>query len=132
MNEERQPDPARPIIVVDDVGDCGTALEVALLAIDGVSVRFVGAAEDALRALDSGDFSALITDVHLPRMSGLELVEFLRSQPRWQRLPVVVISGDTDPRTPARALHLGADAFFAKPYSPAAVRRKVEELIHVK
>ena len=37
---------------------------------------------------------------------------------------------DTDPETPARALGLGANAYFAKPYSPSAMRKKLEELIH--
>jgi DNA-binding response OmpR family regulator len=42
----------------------------------------------------------------------------------------MVVSADTDPRTPAHALGLGANAYFAKPFSPGAVRRKLEELIH--
>jgi CheY-like chemotaxis protein len=40
-----------------------------------------------------------------------------------------LISGDSDPGLPARALAEGADAFFSKPYSPSAVRRKLEQLI---
>jgi DNA-binding NarL/FixJ family response regulator len=44
-------------------------------------------------------------------------------------MPVLVISGDSDPRTPARVIAAGAQAFFAKPYSPAAIRRKLEELL---
>jgi CheY-like chemotaxis protein len=45
-------------------------------------------------------------------------------------LPIIVISGDSDPRTPERVRRLGADAYFAKPYSPAAVRETLERLLH--
>jgi PleD family two-component response regulator len=74
--------------------------------------------------------SALITDLHLPRMDGFELIARVRSEPRHSRLPILVISGDSDSKTPERALRLGANAFFAKPYSPAAVRLKLEQLMN--
>jgi DNA-binding NarL/FixJ family response regulator len=45
-------------------------------------------------------------------------------------LPILVTSGDPDPASPERALSLGANAYFPKPYSPSAIRRKVKELIH--
>ncbi len=45
-------------------------------------------------------------------------------------MPILVISGDPNPDTPQRALRAGANAFFAKPFSPAAVRRMLEELLN--
>jgi PleD family two-component response regulator len=53
----------------------------------------------------------------------------LRAEPGCARLPILLISGDSDPRLPARALARGANAFFGKPYSPSAVRRKLEQLL---
>jgi CheY-like chemotaxis protein len=44
-------------------------------------------------------------------------------------LPILLISGDSDPMLPERALAQGADAFFPKPYSPSAVRKKLEQLL---
>lgn len=81
-------------------------------------------------ALESDTVSAVITDVHLPEMTGLELVARIREDPRFRSLPILVVSADTDPSTPARALGLGANAYFAKPFSPSAVRKKLEELLH--
>ena len=71
----------------------------------------------------------MVTDLNLPSMDGFELIERVRSDSRTARLPIVVISGDSDPRTPARIYGLGADAFFGKPYSPAQVRQKLEQLL---
>ena len=42
---------------------------------------------------------------------------------------VVVVSGDSDPKTPERLYRLGANAYFGKPYSPAKVRQRVEQLL---
>jgi CheY-like chemotaxis protein len=65
----------------------------------------------------------------MPRMDGFEFIERIRAQPRHQRLPIIVVSGDTDPGTPERLESIGANAFFPKPYSPAQVRLKLEQLL---
>jgi CheY-like chemotaxis protein len=65
----------------------------------------------------------------MPRMDGFELIERVRADPRLAGLPIIAVSGDTDPRTPARARELGADAFFSKPFSPAGLRQALVRLI---
>ncbi len=119
------------VLVVDDAEDSVAALELAFERNEKVTVRHAASAERALVLLDGGQpVVALITDVNLPSMDGLELVSRIRSVGAYADLPIIVVSADTDPRIPARALEAGADAFFPKPYLPAAVRKKVEELIH--
>ena len=120
----------RTVLIVEDAEDCATTLEIALSALRQVTVRHADSAESALQALDREPVAVVVTDVHLPEMDGFELVSRLRRHPRHSGVPILVISGDSDPATPRRALNLGANAFFAKPYSPAAVRQKVVELIH--
>lgn len=120
----------RTVLIVEDAEDCATTLEIALSALRHVTVRHADSAESALQALDREPVAVVVTDVHLPEMDGFELVSRLRRHPRHSEVPILVISGDSDPATPRRALNLGANAFFAKPYSPAAVRQKVVELIH--
>jgi len=120
----------RVILVVDDSPDCVATLELALGALEDVAVRGASSAEEALAMLDCHRVAAVITDVQLPGLSGFELLARLRERVDGRALPVVVISADADPGAPAMALRMGADAFFAKPFSPSAVRRKVEELIY--
>ncbi|HET8547482.1 MAG TPA: response regulator, partial [Bryobacteraceae bacterium] len=105
-------------------------LEIALGQIGGAAVRVVSSAAEAESVLRTDtQICALVTDVNLPDASGLDLVKWVRSLPSAARLPIVVISGESDPETPRASLGLGADAFFPKPFSPALVRQKVEELI---
>jgi CheY-like chemotaxis protein len=116
------------ILVVDDAEDCIATLGLALETLPGAAIQPALSAEAALAALESGTFSAVITDIQLPAMTGLELVVRIRENPRFRSLPILVVSADPDPSTPARALGLGANAYFAKPFSPSAVRKKLEEL----
>jgi CheY-like chemotaxis protein len=122
----------RTVLIVEDAESCATTLEIALLAIPRTSVRVTPTARQALEVLASpsgGGISAVVTDLHLPLMDGFELIERVRSDSRTARLPIVVISGDSDPHTPERLHRLGANAYFGKPYSPAEVRQKVEQLL---
>lgn len=121
---------SRTVLLVEDTAQSAAAFELALLTIANLSVRVVSTAEDALAEIEKSSFAALITDINLPRMSGLELVARVRNQLLLSRLPVIVISGDPAPDVPANALTAGANAFFAKPCSPLAVRRKLEELLN--
>jgi len=122
----------RVVLVVEDAEDCSATLDIALHSIAGVAVRFAATAEEALRIIEGQLVTAVITDLHLPAMDGFELVSRMRCESRYASIPIVVISGDADPDTPRRALSLGANAFFPKPYSPGAVRQKLEELMHAR
>jgi len=124
---------ARTVLIVEDLDQSASMLEIALAPIPGIEIVHARSGQQALQLLDSRDpraFACLVTDLHMPGVDGFELIERVRSNPRCQRLPIVVLSGDTDPATPNRIARLGADAYFPKPYSPAEVRKKVEDLLN--
>lgn len=122
---------SRLVLIVEDNATCAETLQIALESIPDVETRVIHspkAAIEMLNGLPSG-VAAIVTDLHMPQADGFDLIRALRAEPRFAKLPVLLISGDSDPRLPERALAQGADAFFAKPYSPAAVRRKLEQLL---
>ena len=120
---------ARTVLVVEDTDIGQDALELALARVPGVVVQIVKTAEEALAVLGD-NICALVTDLNLPHMDGFVLIETVRSQPARRQLPIVVISGNSDPDTPSRLVALGANAYFPKPFSPAEVRSRLEQLIH--
>jgi len=121
----------RTILIVEDSETCAETLQIALESIPGLKTVVLPSLNAALAALhhEGSEIAALVTDLHMPRHDGFELIRQLRSELRYATLPVLLISGDSDPQLPQRALAHGADAFFSKPYSPAAVRRKLEQLL---
>ena len=126
----RPGDESRSVLIVDDSENAMTALEVALLAIPGLDVKTATSGAEALRILLSGEnVRAVITDLNMPRMDGFELIRRMRGVQSLNSTAVVVISADTDPATPGRVAQLGVSAFFTKPYSPAEVRRKLEQIL---
>src|SRR5207302_9079436 len=108
----------RDVLIVEDSENNAATLEIAFLAIPGVSVRLASSAMEALRILE-GDASAvraIVTDLNMPRMDGFELIRRIRQHRKLFATPIIVVSADTDPDTPDRIAQLGVSAYFPKPY----------------
>jgi len=125
------PEQAHPVLIVEDSENSAAMLEIALAGIPGVAVRLVSSGFEALRVLngDGPAFRAIVTDLNMPRMDGFELIRRIRGDQRLSATPIIVVSADTNPDTPERVAELGVSAYFSKPFSPAQVRRKVEQLL---
>ncbi len=120
----------RTLLIVEDAEQCADTLEFALHGLPDIDIVAARSAEEALRLILQTPVCAMITDLQLPQMSGFELIRRVRERPDHRSVPILVLSGDSDPTTPHRLRSLGADAFFLKPYSPSAVRQKVEMLLN--
>jgi CheY-like chemotaxis protein len=121
------------VLIVEDSENSAAMLEIAFLGIPGLKVLMAPSAVEALRILDGGSspVRVIVTDLNMPRMDGYELIRRVRADRRLSSLPIIVVSADTDPATPERIAALGVEAFFPKPFSPALVRRKLEQLLDV-
>ena len=119
------------VLIVEDSENTAAMLEIALSDIPGISVRLASSAVEAWKLLSNTDpeFCAMVTDLNMPRMDGFELIRRIRGDQRLRAMPIIVVSADTDPKTPERVTQLGVNAFFPKPYSPAQVRRKLEQIL---
>jgi two-component system, LuxR family, response regulator FixJ len=100
------------IAVVDDEEAIRDALSDLLLVI-GYSCQTFDRAEAFLAAHTPNRFDCLITDIRMPGMSGLDLLQHLEAA--GSTIPVIVVTSMTDPVTRSRALASGAHAYLTKP-----------------
>jgi CheY-like chemotaxis protein len=121
-----------PFVLIVEDSDDTAPLEIALASINGLGIKVLTNGRRALDLLQAGtlDLAAVITDLHLPSLDGFDLVAAIRAQEKYRKLPIIVISGDTDPDVRKRVRNLGADAFFSKPYSPAEIRHTLKGLLY--
>ena len=99
------------------------------LQLAGLNVRGFGSAEQVLGQLVPGTCSVLVTDVRLPGMDGMELLE--KAVALDPGLPVILVTGHGDISMAVQAMRLGAYDFIEKPFSPEqltdVVRRAIEK-----
>jgi CheY-like chemotaxis protein len=119
------------VLIVEDAETCASILEIIFSSIHGLKVVTASNGDQAweILAKEPKAIRAIVTDLHMPGMDGFELMERVRSNAVHSRVPIIVITGCTDPDVPERARLGGANAVFMKPYSPARVREKLEQLL---
>ncbi|RCS21905.1 response regulator [Phyllobacterium salinisoli] len=100
------------IAIVEDDEAMREALSDLLQVID-LPCHTFDRAETFLAALAPGTFDCLITDVRLPGISGLELLQRLKGM--GSTMPVIVVTSHSDPNTRSLAIAIGAHAFLTKP-----------------
>lgn len=83
--------------------------------------------DQALRRVEQGGIHAVVTDVNMPGMSGLELLRILRD--RHPRLPVLVMTAKHSAADEERALTCGASAYLVKPMPADALLDRVSEAL---
>lgn len=122
----------RKILIVEDNDTLTAPLEIALQSLPNIDVQVTSCADEALQIFSgsNGVIAALVTDLQLPRMDGFTLIQHIRSIPGYAALPIIVVTGDSDPLTPGRLRDLGVTALFSKPYSPNEMCRLLEEILH--
>lgn len=111
------------VLIIDDDPGAVEAF-VAMLESRGYSVRAAFDAESGMREIEHGAPSAIIVDLHLPTLSGIDLLRRLRSAPRHAAVPVAVITGDylLDHRVSVELELLGARLFFKPLWEDDLVR----------
>ncbi|KAF1710052.1 hybrid sensor histidine kinase/response regulator [Pseudoxanthomonas kalamensis DSM 18571] len=104
------------ILVADD-HEANRMVVQRLLQKAGHRITCVSGGEDVLDALESSEYDAVICDLHMPELSGLDLLKQLRmmeaGSPR--RTPLLILSADVTPESIQRCEQAGARAFLAKP-----------------
>ena len=112
------------VLVADD--DAVNRLLLARgLERDGHRVRAVADGLEALEALRDGLFDCVLLDVLMPGMDGYQVLECLRSEPRFRHIPVIMISALEDVGTVVRCIEMGADDYLPKPFDPVILRARI-------
>jgi FixJ family two-component response regulator len=104
-------------IIDDDV--CARDATEAIIRSLGYAFATYASAEDFLGSENVNDTSCLITDLHMPGLSGVELYERLRAD--GFAVPTIIVTGHPDATTRTQVLAAGAVAFLSKPFSKQAL-----------
>lgn len=116
------------LLVVDD-DPIQREFSTVYLATPDVDVTTSESAEDGLSKLALVDFDMLLVDVDMPGMNGIEMVRRLRANPRYDGVPIMVITGREDMVSIDQAYEAGATSFMCKPVNWRLLGHQVRFLL---
>ena len=115
----------RRVLVADDNAMLRRALEI-VLQLWGFEVTLVEDGAAALAAARAGHHSAVVMDIRMPEMDGLEVARRLRADPSSSTLLLLALSGSGEPEDRSAALAAGFDHHLVKPVDPDLLRQLLE------
>jgi DNA-binding response OmpR family regulator len=118
--------------MIDDDTEMSQALKMMLKLLD-FDLRIFDNARSGARALITDPMPGLVfIDLNMPEVTGIDLLDFIRSKPRWNQLPVIMLSAETDDVAVDAALQHGADVYLFKPVSLGELKAGISRAFEMK
>lgn len=119
------------IIIADDSGTARMFIRRCLEIMGCEGAEFVEA-ENGLEAIDrlkEAPTDLLFSDLYMPEMDGVEMLKQIKSSPRLQEIPVLMVTSAANPKKIEELKEIGAFAILSKPVSPADISKVLEPLL---
>lgn len=116
------------ILVVDDFSTMRRIIRNLLRELGFDNVAEADDGNTALPVLRRGGFDLLITDWNMPGMTGLELLEGVRSDPGLATLPVLMVTAEAKREQIIAAAQAGVNGYIVKPFTAVTLKEKIEKI----
>lgn len=124
MNQER-----RTVVFVDDSASVREAVGCVLQQ-NGFVVLIAGDGQESLKYFEGLPVDLLITDLHMPHMNGIELIQTVRSSSQYKHLPILVLTTESQFEQKMEAKRAGATGWLVKPFTPEKLMAIIRRVIH--
>jgi two-component system chemotaxis response regulator CheY len=106
-------------------------LAAAVQSLGPVEVHTVASGFEALKVLPRHRFALIITDINMPDINGLELINFVKKNPYYRDTPLVVVTTEGREQDRLRGLQLGANEYVVKPFDPKQIAELVRRYLNL-
>ncbi len=117
------------ILIVEDSSTARALIISTLEEINGFQFFESPSGVEALKLLPRHSFDLIITDINMPDINGLELVSFVKNNPSYSHIPLIIVSTEGSKRDIEKGLSLGADAYIVKPFKPEELQEVVKKYL---
>ncbi|NBD14365.1 MULTISPECIES: response regulator [Corallococcus] len=106
------------VLIVEDSKVSREHIAATVEAVDGVEAVTTASGFEALKLLPRQRFDLIITDINMPDINGLELINFVKKNPNYRDVPLIIITTEGREQDRSRGLALGAEGYLVKPFLP--------------
>lgn len=126
MNSEEV---TKTILVVEDSSTTRALIKAVIDEMGDFSIIEASSGFEALKLLPTQEFDVVITDVNMPDINGLELISFIKNNPRYSHIPLIVVSTERSEEDKKRGIALGAMAYITKPFKANELQETIKRAI---
>jgi len=121
----------RPILIAEDSAVTRAFLVSTLEELEDFEVVEASTGFEALKQLPRRKFSLIITDINMPDINGLELINFVKNNINYRNIPLIVVTTEGSDRDRQKGMALGADEYMVKPIDPDELQTIVRKHLKI-
>lgn len=116
------------VLVVDD---CRTTKKIVSLYLNNAGLKTIAAGNgvEAIEKLVTSEVDIIISDLNMPQMDGAGLIEWVRTNPSYRNIPIVILTTENDNIRKSELLNKGATAFLTKPITKENLIAEVTRIL---
>lgn len=119
------------VLVVDDV-EANRDLLSRRLQRQGHHVVLAENGKQAIEMVQTQEFDLILCDIMMPEMNGYQVLEYLKADPKFRYIPVIIVSAMSELDSIVRCIELGAEDYLLKPFNPTILRARVNACLEKK
>ncbi|MFO0213930.1 MAG: response regulator, partial [Pseudanabaena sp.] len=119
------------VLVVDDEPNNFDVIETFLSEQD-YQLYYASSGDSALSILETVNPDLILLDVMMPGIDGMEVCQRIKAMPKWESVPIIMVTALTGKEDLARCLNAGADDFIGKPVNSVELRARVNSMMRIK
>ena len=119
----------KTILIVEDSATTRALMRAVIDELGDFETAEASSGFEALKMLPQQEYDLIITDINMPDINGLELINFVRSNPRYLHIPIIIVSTERSEEDKKRGLALGATAYVTKPFKSAELQEIIKKTV---
>jgi CheY-like chemotaxis protein len=127
-SRDLMPSAQKTIIVVEDEQDAAEMF-AEMMRVNGFRVLKSSGSANAMNLITHEKPAAIILDIMMPDISGLEVLRFMRREPKLASIPVIVVSAKSMPADIKTGLDAGASVYLTKPVGYLDLKEAIEKVL---
>ena len=117
----------KTILIVEDSATTRALIRAVIDEIGEYETVEAESGFEALKMLPQQEYDLIVTDINMPDINGLELINFVRNNPRYNRLPIIIVSTERSEEDKKRGMALGATAYITKPFKSSELQEIIKK-----
>lgn len=121
----------KQILIVEDSATTRSLITAVIEEAGDFEIVEAATGFEALKLLPTKSFDLILTDINMPDINGIELINFIKSNPRYSAIPLVIISTEKSEEDKKRGLAAGADAYITKPFKAKELQDSIKGMLRL-
>ena len=121
----------KSILIVEDSTTTRSLIRAVIEELGDFNIVEAPTGFDALKLLPVQDFDLVVTDINMPDINGLELINFVKSNPRYSNIPLIIVTTERSEEDKKRGMALGASAYVTKPFKAPELQDIVRKVLNL-